>query len=250
MVTKARLSVVIPAFNEAKNLKRGVLNEVADYLRSQKYSYEVLIVDDGSVDDTVKLIEEQIKGWSNFRLTKNLHGGKAITVMTGILESVGEIVVFTDMDQATPISEIEKFFPRFIEGYDIVIGSRQGRKGAPLIRKVYALGFVFLRNIILGLPVSDTQCGFKAFSRKASERVFPPLYKRWKKMKTDKPAVNAGFDVEMLYLSKKMNLKIAEVGVNWHYVGSERVQINAALEALGDMLRIRFDDLLGKYQKL
>lgn len=249
MASKVKLSVVIPAFNESKNLKRGVLEEVASYLKPQEYSYEVIIVDDGSSDDTAALIKEQIKKWPDFRLIQNPHGGKAITVMTGILDSLGEVVVFTDMDQATPISEIEKFLLKFKDGFDIVVGSRQGRKGAPLVRKIYALGFVFLRNMILGLPVSDTQCGFKAFNRGAVEKVFPLLYKRWKKIKTDKPAVNAGFDVEMLYLAKKMNMKIAEVGVNWHYVGSERVQINAAVEALFDMLRIRVDDLLGKYEK-
>lgn len=249
MTNQVKLSVVIPAFNEVKNLKKGVLDEVEAYLKEHSFNYEVIIVDDGSMDGTVEFIENQVKKWPSFRLIKNTHGGKAITVMTGILDAKGEIVVFTDMDQATPLSEIEKFFPKFEEGFDIVVGSRQGRKGAPLVRKIYALGFVLLRNVILGLPVSDTQCGFKAFNKKAVEAVFPILYERWKKMKTDKPAVNAGFDVEMLYLSKKMNLKIAEVPVDWHYVGSERVQINAAFEALHDMLRIRFDDLMGKYRK-
>lgn len=243
-----KLSVVIPAYNEAKNLKDGVLDEVKSYLAKQEYPYEVLIVDDGSTDDTVSILEDQIKDNPNFKVIKNPHGGKAITVMTGILKAEGEVVVFTDMDQATPLSEIEKILPSFKDEYDIVIGSRHGRPGAPLVRKISAWGFAFLRNIILGLPFSDTQCGFKAFSQKASQTVFPRILEIWKEMRAKSAAVNAGFDVETLYFAKKQGFKIAEIQVNWHHVGTERVQlVKDALEAFKDMLRIRINDFKGKY---
>lgn len=245
---KIKLSVVIPAFNESANLAKGPLEEVYLYLKKQDYSYEVLIVDDGSTDNTVELIEKQIKGKENFKIIKNLHGGKAITVMTGLLQSKGEIAVFTDMDQATPIDQIEKFLPEFEEGFDIVIGRRQGRKGAPLIRKLMAWGFSLLRGVILGLPFADTQCGFKAFSHQAIEAIFPNLLKKWQGAKTKKAAVNAGFDVETLFLARKKNLKIAEIDVFWRHVGSERVQaIGDSLEALRDILRIRLNDLRSNY---
>lgn len=240
------LSVVIPAFNESKNIKNGVLDKVYEYLKEQKYSYEVLIVDDGSSDNTADLIEDQIKEKKGFRLIRNEHGGKAITVMTGLLESKGDIALFTDMDQATPLKEVEKFWPQFSRGFDIVIGERSGRKGAPIIRKIYAFGFTILRTLILGIPF-DTQCGFKAFKRRAIETIFPKLLKEWKRMGTSGAAVNAGFDVEILFLAKKKSFNITSIPVEWHYVGSERVGLGAAIEAFKDMVRIRLNDFYGKY---
>jgi len=138
-----KLSVIIPAYNESDNMKTGVLTQIHDYLENNVKSYEVIIVDDGSSDDTVKRVEEFVKGVKSFRLIKNNHGGKAIAVMTGLLESTGEVGLFTDMDQATPISEVDKLLPYFDKNFDIVIGSRQGRKGAPVIRKMMAFGFSF-----------------------------------------------------------------------------------------------------------
>jgi dolichyl-phosphate beta-glucosyltransferase len=243
-----KLSIVIPAYNESKNIASGVLTQVDEYLKKQDYTYEVLIVDDGSTDDTVEVAEKVIKGMKNFSVVKNPHGGKALTVLSGMLQTKGEVALFTDMDQATPIDQLEKLLPKFEDGNDIVIGSRSGRKGAPLIRKFIAFGFALSRNIILGLPFKDTQCGFKAFTHHAIEQTFPQMVEIWSEMKAKKAAVNAGFDVELLYLAKKKNLKIAEVPVQWHYVGTERVQaITDSIEALKDMLRIRQNDLSGKY---
>lgn len=247
-MSNLKLSVIIPAFNEQENLEKGSLDKVFDYLNKQKYDFEVIIVDDGSTDNTMDIVTSQIKNKKNFKLIKNLHGGKAVTVMTGLIQSNGDISLFTDMDQATPISEIEKFFSKFNNGFDVVIGSRRGREGAPLIRKLAAWFFSTFRNLILGLPFKDTQCGFKAFDREAIDIVFPELLKSWQKHKTKGSAVNAGFDVEMLFLAKKRNLKIAEVEVSWHHVGTERVQIiQDAFEAVKDMIRIRINDFIGKY---
>jgi glycosyltransferase involved in cell wall biosynthesis len=245
---KINLSIVIPAYNEAKNLQDGVLDEVINYLKKQSYFWEVLIVDDGSTDETVKIIEKKIFDQPQFKLIKNSHGGKAMTVISGLLKAQGEIVLFMDMDQATPIDQIEKILPKFAEGFDIIIGSRQGRKGAPIIRKLSALGFALLRNIILGLPFKDTQCGFKAFSQKSIKLIFPKLVKTWQKTKAKGSAVNAGFDVEILFLAKKLGLKTAEVPIVWHHVGTERVQIiKDAFEAILDILRIKLADFFGKY---
>ncbi len=249
MSNSPKLSVIMPAFNETGNIKKGVLGQVDKYLKSQDYSYEVIIVDDGSTDETVNLIGSEIKNYKNFSLIKNPHAGKAITVMTGMLQSKGEIVVFTDLDQATPLDQIEKFFPKFSQGYDVVIGARSGRKGAPFIRKLSAWGFTVLRNIILGLPFSDTQCGFKAFNQKAVRLIFPSLLTIWKNRTTKNAAVNAGFDVEMLFMGRKKGLKITDVPVEWHYVGTERVPFfKSAIEAIHDMLRIRLNALQGRYK--
>lgn len=243
-----KVSIVVPAYNEESNIKCGVLDQVAAYLKKQKYSYEVLIVDDASKDKTADLIEEFISKRPNFRLIRNSHGGKAVTVMTGMLEAQGEVILFTDMDQATPLKELEKLLPKFEEGYDIVVGSRQGRKGAPLIRKLAALVFAILRTVFLGLNLKDTQCGFKAFTKKAVEKVFTEMLKERKKHQQQGAAVNAGWDTEFLFSAKKKGLKITEVPVEWHHVGTERVQlISDAVEAIVDMLRIRLNDFKGKY---
>ncbi len=244
-----KLSVVIPAYKEIENLKSGVLDEVDNYLKEVDYSYEVLIVDDGSPDETAKVAEEMSKGKKGFTVIKNPHGGKALTVISGMQKTQGEISVFTDMDQATPIDQIERFFPKFEEGYDIVIGQRTQRKGAPLVRKLAAFVFSLLRGIILGLPFKDTQCGFKAFNQKAIKEVFPEMEKIWKDKVSKGAAVNAGFDVEMLFLARKKGFRIAEVPVEWRHVGTERVQlVKDAIEAIKDMLRIRSNDLQGRYK--
>lgn len=242
------LTVIIPSYNEAVNLKKGVLSEVRNFLEKSKLNYEVIIVDDGSSDDSKGIIEKYISEKKEFRLIENSHGGKAIAVITGMQSAQGEVILFTDMDQATPLDQIERFIPKFEGGYDIVIGSRQGRRGAPLVRKLSAWGFSVLRGIILGLPFKDTQCGFKAFSKDTVDKIIPRIKHEWGVVHFKGGAVNAGFDVELLYLAKKYGFKIAEVPVEWKYVDTERVQvIKDALAAIYDMLRIRWNDLAGKY---
>lgn len=247
-MTKIKLSIIIPAYNEEANMRAGSLEKVEHFLVKQSYPYEVIVVDDGSKDETIKLIEWKIRGMKNFRLIKNVHAGKAIAVMTGLLKCSGEIALFTDMDQATPIEEINKFLPKFNQGYDIVIGSRSGRKGAPFIRKSMAWGFSMARRLVLGLPFKDTQCGFKGFTRQAINVIFPLLLSRWQNKKVKGGAVNAGFDVETLFVAKVKKFKVAEVPVEWYHVGTERVQaISDSWEALKDILRIRWDDFSNKY---
>lgn len=243
-----KLSVVIPSYNESENLKKGVLEEVGNYLDKGRLDYEVIVVDDGSTDDSVYFFKKYISKNNRFKLIENSHGGKAMAVMTGMEEAKGEIVFFTDMDQATPIDQIEKFIPKFDSGFDIVIGSRHGRKGAPFFRKMAAWGFSVLQSIILGLPFSDTQCGFKAFTKIAIDKIIPKIKGEWGVLHFKGGAVNAGFDVELLYLAKKYGFKTAEVDVEWKYVDTERVQvIKDAAAAIYDMFRIRINDLGGKY---
>ena len=127
------LSVIIPSYNEAGNLRKGVLDKIDHYLTRQSYSHEVIIVDDGSDDGSVEFVEKFASENKGFKLIKNNHLGKAGAVTTGMLEAKGEVRLFTDMDQATPIEEVEKLLPFFSEGYDVVIGSRSStRKGSPL----------------------------------------------------------------------------------------------------------------------
>jgi len=220
---KPFLSIVIPAYNEEESLRRGVLKIVWKYLKKQKYSWEVLVVDDGSGDSTMELIADFVKKHKGFRLLREPHRGKGGTVIAGVLAAKGEIVLFTDMDQATPINQVEKFIPRFKEGYSVIIGSRSGRKGAPLLRKLMAYGFVLLRTIILSLPYKDTQCGFKAFNRQAAKKIFKKMKIFNEKKETRGASVSAGFDLEILYIARKLKLKVAEVPVEWHHQEGTKV---------------------------
>jgi len=244
-----KLSVVIPAYNEESNIKLGVLESISKYLSEQKFDWEVLIVDDGSTDSTVLAAEKFSKIHPGFRVLKEPHRGKGGTVIAGMLAAKGEKILFTDMDQAAPITELDKFFPKFENGYDIVIGSRTGRKGAPLVRKIMAYGFTFLRLIILRLPYKDTQCGFKGFTKSASEKIFKRMQVYGNRERARGAAVTAGFDLELLYIARKLGLKVAEVPVVWHHKATERINpIKDSWEGLTDLLRVRINALKGKYK--
>lgn len=247
---KVNISIVIPAYNEEKNIRLGALDKVSRYLEHNLSGWEVVFVDDGSTDGTAELLDEFVKSTSGFRVIHNQHQGKAATVITGMLTSRGELVLFSDLDQATPLKELEKLRPWIDKGYDIVIGSRSGRReGAPLTRRIMAIGFMFLRSLILGLSgISDTQCGFKLFTTEAAKRIISQL-KLYKKQKLAAGStVSAGFDIEMLFLGRKLGYKIKEVPVEWHYVETRRVNpLKDSWQGLADIFNIRFMDLSGGY---
>lgn len=246
------LSVVIPSYNEEMNLRKGALHKVYDFLSRQKYEYEVIVVDDGSSDQSREIIKKFVAQHPTFRLIEAQHGGKANAVITGVRGGEGEYVLFTDMDQATPIEESEKLLAKFSDGYDVVIGSRGTvREGAPLTRRVVALGMILLRTLILGMSIVDTQTGFKAFRRSVGSDLFDhmQLYGH-KSVHFKGAAVTAGFDVEMLFVAQKLGFKIAEVPVEWHHVETRRVSpLVDGLRALRDLVTVRVNDLRGVYAK-
>lgn len=244
-----KLSVVIPAFNEEGSIRKGSLEDVWNFLKKQKYDWEIIVVDDFSTDKTLSLSREFAKNHSGIKILAEPHRGKGGSVIAGMLKTTGDIVLFTDMDQATPIIEFEKFLPKFEEGYDIVIGSRTGRRGAPLVRKLMAYGFSILRTIILRLPYKDTQCGFKAFKKEASEKIFKRMKVFSERNREKGAGVTAGFDLEMLYLARKLKFKVAEVSVNWHHKETERINpIKDSFEGLRDLLKVRINALQGRYK--
>lgn len=246
------LSVIIPAYNEEINIRLGALEKVARYLVDRKYTWEVLIVDDGSNDASVTLVEDFIRSNPGFRIIRNAHRGKAATVISGILKSEGSIVLFSDLDQATPLKELEKMLPWIEKGVDVVIGSRQGRReGAPLLRKIMAKGFMILRTFILGLKgISDTQCGFKAFKRDAALEIINHLSIYNHSKNVVGAMVTAGFDIELLFIAKTLGYVIQEVPVEWHYVETRRVNpIKDTVQGISDIFTIRFYAWKGMYKK-
>lgn len=245
----ADLSVVIPAYNEEYNLRTGVLESVYNYLSRQEYSWEIIFVDDGSGDETLKIAKEFASKHENFTVLAEPHRGKAGTVNAGVMKARGKIILFTDTDQATPIDQVEKVLPMFKKGFDVVIGSRIGREGAPIIRKVMAYGFSILRFLVLRLPFKDTQCGFKAFSHEAAMNIFPRLQIFGKKTKVTGASVSAGWDLEILYVAKKLGYKIAEVKVDWHHKEGTKVNpLKDSIEGLIGLLQVRINALQGKYK--
>lgn len=253
-MNKIFLSVVIPCYDEMANLQKGVLDKVKHFLDKKKFSYEVIVVDDGSQDGSKEFIRAFVKENTNFRLIDGNHYGKAGAVTKGILQAKGEYVLFTDMDQATPIEEINNLLPYFEQGYDVVIGSRSTiRKGSPLSRQIISRAAIILRKVIVGLPgITDTQCGFKMFTQEAAQKLFKKIDLLHNGFQTIKGSnVTSGFDVELLFLAMKQKYKIKEVPVHWLYVETRRVNpINDSIEGVLDLLRIKRNTLAGKYREL
>ncbi len=246
------LSIVIPAYNERANLLAGKLDRVAEYLGAQPYSYEVLVVDDGSEDETAALVEAFAREHRGFCVIRCPHRGKAHAVATGLLAAQGEVVLFSDMDQATPITEAAKLLPWFEQGYTVVIGSRgTARRNAPAWRKFMSRGQIVLRDVILGLrEVADSQCGFKAFRGEAVRPILDGLrlYGPANGAAIHGASVTSGFDVEMLFVARKLGYRIKEVPVEWDYQRTRRVNLlKDSWRGLRDLVSIRAADLRGAY---
>lgn len=253
-MSKIRLSVVIPCFDEMANLQKGVLDKVQHFLEKKKISYEVIIVDDGSTDGSISFLKTFARENKHFSLILSNHFGKAGAVTQGVLAAEGEYVLFTDMDQATPIEEVDKLLPYFENGYDVVIGSRGiVRRGAPWTRVLMGRGMIFLRGMLVGLKdIKDTQCGFKMFRHTAAQKIFTKLNKLHHGFHAIAGSnVAAGFDVELLYLAESLHYEIKEVPVKWLYVETRRVNpIFDSIEGLRGLLEIKKNAVKGVYRKL
>ncbi len=233
------------------NLQKGVLKEIAHFLSKKSYKYEIIIVDDGSTDGSKEFTKHFIDDNPVFRLIESSHLGKAGAVTKGMLSAKGEYILFADMDQATPIEELDNLLPYFNKGYDIVIGSRQSkRRGAPWTRLIMAKSMIILRSLIVGLNnVSDTQCGFKVFRHNTAELIFTKINNLHHGFaKVSGSNVSAGFDVELLYMAQKMGYKIKEVYVDWRYVETRRVSpLKDSIEGLMGLFKIKLNSLKGLY---
>lgn len=252
------LSVIIPCYNEEENLKRGVLKQVKSYFKNKKFSWEVIISDDGSTDASRELVKKGIKEVSGFRLLENAHGGKPAALLNGIKKSNGEYVLISDMDQSTPIGELDKLLPYIEEDIAAVIGSRGlVRKNFPIYRKIGAIVFASVRRALILPGITDTQCGFKLFKSDILKKVFPKL-EFFKSNVRTKGWIVTSFDVELLHLIKKFGGKIKEVPVVWHdkdFGGKNKGSglgkyIKESREMFGEILRVKLNDLRGLYKKV
>ncbi len=254
------VSVIIPCYNEEKNLERGVLNEVHQYLTKQSYSWEVIIVNDESTDNSRNLVQQFIKDKNNFFLFDILHGGKSSSIWAGLQHAVGKIVLFTDMDQSTPIHELDKLISWYAQGFDVVIGSREGnsRKGFSLLRKVGSGVFRIFRRLLLLRNIQDTQCGFKSCYREAALKIFPHLH-FFKQINKPKGWKVSAYDVELLLLLEKAGYKIKEVTVEWYnrdnsntkkQVGEKNQYFYESIEMAVEIMRVKLNQLQGVYDDI
>ena len=240
-----KLSVIFPAYNEEKRISK-TLRLTYDYLKKQDYQSEILVVNDGSKDNTAKVVSELKVEIPIIKLIDNEENkGKGGVVKQGMLEATGDYRLFSDSDNSTSIDQVENIWPWLEKGFDVVIGSRDV-KGAVLdppqgfIRKIiFGDGFKFLRKLIIGLwRIEDTQCGFKCFSAKAAEDIFSQARKQ-----------GFVFDVEVLTLAKKLSYHIKEIPVHWKNDAQSKVKLKHVFKMFVDMMKLRKDLILGKYGK-
>ncbi|MFA5828014.1 MAG: glycosyltransferase [Candidatus Shapirobacteria bacterium] len=249
------ISIIIPCYNEEENLKRGVLDEVNDFLQTQKFKWEVLICNDESTDNSLKLVREFVNKHSGFRVLDLPHGGKPSAVWGGIKEAQYPLVIFTDMDQSTPLKEINKLLP-FFKSYDVVIGSRGShREGNTFLRKLGSKIFLLIRKLILLHQISDTQCGFKAMKIDVAKKLFPNL--QFFKEKTGKKGWRvSAYDVELLFMAEKWGYSIKEIPVEWKNedTSTTKGDLNArykkeSIQMAQEIWRVMKNNLKGVYDQ-
>jgi glycosyltransferase involved in cell wall biosynthesis len=237
-------SIVIPAFNESTRIP-ATLREVVDCIRARGWSAEVIVVDDGSRDSTAEVVRSFAAQAPEVRLVQNPgNRGKGYSVRSGMLQALGEVVMFSDADLSAPIEEAERLFSAIADGADIAIGSRwldRSRQTIhqPLYRQFFGRCFNGVTRGVMGLHFADTQCGFKAFTRAAAQTVFQlQTIERW------------GFDPEILFIALKRGYHVKEVSVTWGHDERTRMSyLKDGMRMLEDIAIVRWNALLGRYGK-
>jgi len=244
LVEFPKYSIIIPAYNESARIP-ATLEAVVACIREKSWPAEVVVVNDGSTDSTAQLVKDFATRAPEIRLLENPgNRGKGYSVRSGILQALGEIVMFTDSDLSAPIEEAERLFAAVASGADIAIGSRWLEKGRqthrqPLYRQIFGRCFNMVCRMVMNLPFADTQCGFKAFTRNAAQTVFQlQTIERW------------GFDPEILFIALKRGFRIDEVPVSWaHDERSRMSYLRDGLQMLKELAIVRWNALTGRYSK-
>ncbi len=241
--SSVRLSVVIPAYNEEARLP-ATLRQSAEYLRLQSYPSEIIVVDDGSRDRTPQVVQEQSGHPVSVRLVRHpdlANHGKGAAVRLGMHEAEGEFRLFMDADNSTTLDQIERFWPCFEEGFDVAIGSRKAAGANVAVHQAYykeiagRLGNWVIRT--LAVPgICDTQAGFKMFTRRSAEIIFPRLtLDRW------------GFDIEILAIAGRHGCRIREVPITWINAPGSKVGFGSYFQVLSEVLHVRRNLKSGRY---
>lgn len=239
---KIHLSVIIPAYNEAKRIALTLL-DVDRYLSTQDYLYEIIVVSDGSKDNTAEIVEKTKQLVKNLRLIDNKENhGKGYVTRQGMLEAKGKYRLFMDADNSTKIDHLDLFWPE-MKSNDIVIGSIE-IKGAKIeedaawYRRLLGKFSKYIIRIVAGIwEIKDSQRGFKLFNKKSAEAVFAKqTLNRW------------GFDFEVLALAKKMGFKIKEVAIDWHNPGESKVTLKSYIRTFIELLKIKYNFITDKYK--
>ncbi len=234
------ISVVIPAYNEEKRLPE-TLPHVLNFLESQDRKWEVLVVDDGSVDRTAEIVEQLVREHPGLELVRERHGGKGHAVRSGMQRARGAFVFLSDVDLSVPIEDLPRFLPA-LETAEVAIGSREGpgaiRYNEPAYRHWMGRIYNLLVRVVLLPGIHDTQCGFKGFRREAATVLFARQgMSGW------------GFDVEILYMARQRGYKVAQVPVHWTFGLHSRVRpVRAAWDMVRDLLRVRWQAWRGYYR--
>jgi dolichyl-phosphate beta-glucosyltransferase len=237
-------SIVIPAFNEGARIL-ATLRSVVECIRGRGWRAEVLVVNDGSTDQTANIVRDFQTHAPEVRLIENPgNRGKGYSVRSGMLQAVGDVVMFTDSDLSAPIEEADRLFGAIAAGADIAIGSRWLERGRqthrqPLYRQFFGRCFNAVTRFVMGLHFADTQCGFKAFTREAAQTVFQlQTIDRW------------GFDPEILFIAIKHGYRVVEVPVSWAHDERTRMSyLKDGMKMLEEIAIIRWNALTGQYSK-
>ncbi len=237
-----RYSIVIPAYNESRRIGL-TLEKVITYVAQQNWDAEIIVVNDGSKDDTAEIVRRFAERNVNLRLIENSgNRGKGYSVRNGMLNANRDVLLFTDADLSSPIEEAPKLFRAIAEGADVAFGSRwlqsdlqTGRQ--PLHRQLFGRIFNLILRIVLGLKFKDTQCGFKAFTRDAAQAIFPrQRIERW------------GFDPELIFLAQTLGYRAVEIPVAWAHDEKSTIHpLRDGMKMFAEVLRIRWNALTGKY---
>ena len=244
------LSIVVPAYNEERRLP-ATLQAIADFLTDEEFQWEIVVVDDGSDDNTARVATAMGCQIPQIRVEQQPHLGKAAAVKRGVTSSTGANILFTDADLSTPIAAVLDLLEWRRAGADIVIGSREGasadRVGEPIYRHIMGRAFNWIVRLAAVRGIRDTQCGFKLFSRESAAAIFPKLRVSQPVNPIEGPRVSA-FDVEILFLARRERFRIREVPVIWTHAPGSKVRPGIdSFRMLTDVLSIRWNALRGKY---
>ena len=237
-------SVVTPVYNEEKLIYEN-LGKIIAYFKKANISCEIIVVDDGSKDNTVKLVREFSNSNEEVVLLRNKKNlGKGLSIKRGVLCARGKYILFTDIDLAVPIEGLSKFMPYLKDGYDIVIGSRRIEGSQiiipqPLYRRFMGSVFYKIVNLLFFKFVRDVNCGFKCYHSEAAKKIF-----------TKQMLSGWGFDTELLHIAYKLKMSIKEIPVCWSEAGNSKVVIHKAVfGTLGELLKIKINDWKGWYSR-